>query len=133
MIERESGALGTFERVAIETRWLIFIACAGCGARTELAGMVLEDASNDVTITDANTDVSTCPHVDAGAFACGDAAACNSTSEYCHETAGGPPPGVDILKCMPLPNGCSTCDGLQTKTCFCKDDSGHILVTCPVP
>ncbi len=93
--------------------------CA-CGARTELR------ASSDGAVID------TC-HLDAGRFACGDAAACDSLTEYCHEVAGGPPPGVDILECRPLPETCNVrCFDAQSG-CFCKDDGGAILVTCPVP
>ncbi len=115
-------------------RWSsALLLCSACGARTELAGVLVEDAAAVVDAADAGDASDACPHVDAGTFACGDAAVCNSATEYCHETAGGPPPGVDILKCLPLPNGCSGCAGLQTKVCFCEDNGGQILVSCPVP
>jgi hypothetical protein len=111
-----------------------------CGTRTQL------DVAHDASVHDASTvdvidaasydvideAIDACVHIDAGDFACGDAM-CNSNTEYCGETIGGPAPGIDLLGCGPLPSTCNgSCFELHPP-CGCEDDGGRIHITCPVP
>jgi hypothetical protein len=72
--------------------------------------------------------------LDAGStFACGDAA-CASGSQYCRQTMGGAPPGVDIETCESMPDGQSICDQDAAGTgCACSADAGATYFTCQVP
>jgi hypothetical protein len=91
---------------------------AACGARSEIRSSAA-DGGNACLL-------------DAGTFACADAS-CNSTTEYCHEVTGGPPPGVDLGECRPLPTACNVSCFTPESACYCDDQGGAIHVSCPVP
>ncbi len=82
----------------------------------------------------ADTGVDAPAVVDSGGlFACGDAT-CASGSQYCKETSGGAPPGIDTQTCEPLPDGQSLCEPEAASSgCSCSEDAGATYVSCQVP
>jgi hypothetical protein len=43
---------------------------------------------------------------DGGIFVCGTSASCDGRSQVCEHVTGGPPPGVDLYECIPIPATC---------------------------
>jgi hypothetical protein len=95
------------------------------------------DASADGSLradADAAREDAPAAVVDSGAlFACGDAA-CAVGSQYCRQTSGGAPPGVELATCESAPDGQSICEqDAAGSGCSCSEDAGATYLSCQVP
>jgi hypothetical protein len=53
-------------------------------------------------------------------YPCGDSASCDARYQTCEHESGGPPPGLDMFSCIPIPPPCS-----DDQTCACLSAARH--------